>query len=279
MKAVRTVAELQSLLAERRAAGHSIGLVPTMGAFHDGHLALMRAARQANDCVVVSLFVNPTQFGPNEDLARYPRDEERDSELALGADVDLLFIPAVDEMYPPGFDTTVDPGALGTVLEGAIRPGHFQGVATICTRLFSLVHPVRAYFGRKDAQQVAVLKQVVRDLALGLEIIPCPTVRDADGLALSSRNSYLAASDRGAALALPRALEAGLHVHRAGGATDEVIAATRRLLEAESRLTIDYVAVADLDGPTLAAAARVGGTRLIDNLLLPSGEVDAPGSG
>ena len=268
MKVVRTIGELQALLAEQRAAGHSIGLVPTMGAFHDGHLALMRAARQANACVVVSLFVNPTQFGPNEDLERYPRDEERDVELAVGADVNLLFIPPLEEMYPPGFDTTVDPGSLATVLEGAVRPGHFRGVATICTRLFSLVQPERAYFGRKDAQQVAVLKQVVRDLGLGLEIVACPTVRDADGLALSSRNAYLAESERGAALALPRSLEAGLHVHGGGGSADDVIAATRQLLDAESRLTVDYVAVADLDGVSLAAAVRVGGTRLIDNVLL-----------
>ena len=272
MKVIRTMAELRGELDAVRADGRSIGLVPTMGAFHEGHLALMRAARQADDYVVVSLFVNPTQFGPNEDLARYPRDEDRDVELAVGAEVDLLFIPSVEVMYPPGFDTIVDPGALATVLEGAVRPGHFRGVATVCTRLFSLVRPDRAYFGRKDAQQVAVLKQVVRDLGLGLEIVPCPTVRDADGLALSSRNAYLGPSERGAALALPRSLEAGLHVHRAGGSTEEVIAATRKLLEAESRLTVDYVAVADLDGPTLAAAIRVGSTRLIDNVLLEEGE-------
>jgi pantoate--beta-alanine ligase len=268
MKVVRTIAELTETLATVRADGSSIGLVPTMGAFHDGHLALMRAARHANDFVVVSLFVNPTQFGPAEDLDRYPRDEKRDLELATGTEVDLVFIPSVEEMYPPGFDTVVDPGTLATVLEGAARPGHFRGVATICTRLFSLVGPDRAYLGRKDAQQVAVLKQVVRDLGLPLEIVPCPTVRDADGLALSSRNAYLGPSDRGAALALPRSLEAGLHVHHAGGSADEVIAATRSLLEAETRLTLDYVAVADLDGLTLAAAVRVGGTRLIDNVLL-----------
>lgn len=272
MRVVRTIAELQSLLAERRAAGDSIGLVPTMGAFHDGHLALMRAARQANECVVVSLFVNPTQFGPSEDLERYPRDEQHDAQLAVGAEVDLLFVPSVEEMYPAGFDTTVDPGELATVLEGAVRPGHFRGVATVCTRLFSLVRSDRAYFGRKDAQQVAVLKQVVRDLGLGVEIVPCPTVRDADGLALSSRNAYLSESDRGAALALPRALEAGLHVHRAAGSSDEVIAATRQVLETEARLTVDYVAIADLDGETLAAAVRVGGTRLIDNVLLNASE-------
>ena len=276
MKVIRTVGELRDEVARLRGDGRSIGLVPTMGAFHEGHLALMRAAHQAGEAVVVSLFVNPAQFGPNEDLERYPRDEERDSELALGAEVDLLFAPSVEEMYPAGFDTSVDPGALATVLEGAVRPGHFRGVATICTRLFSLVRPEHAYFGRKDAQQVAVLKQVVRDLGLGLEIVACPTVRDPDGLALSSRNAYLSASERGAALALPRALEAGLHVHRTGGMPDEVIAAARQLLDAESRLTVDYVAIADLDGPTLAAAVRIGSTRLIDNVLLS--EETGPGA-
>lgn len=268
MRLIRTVDELQAEVLALRGARRSIGLVPTMGAFHDGHLALMRAARQSSDAVVVSLFVNPTQFGPNEDLARYPRDEERDAELALGAEVDVLFVPRVEQMYPPGFDTTVDPGALASVLEGAVRPGHFRGVATVCTRLFSLVRPDRAYFGRKDAQQVAIVKQVVRDLGLGVEIVACPTVRDADGLALSSRNAYLSASEHGAAVALPRALEAGLHVHRTGGMPDEIIAATRQLLVAESRLTVDYVTIADLDGPTLAAAVRIGSTRLIDNVLL-----------
>ena len=268
MRVVREVAELQDALAELREAGHSIGLVPTMGAFHDGHLALMRAARQAGDAVVVSLFVNPTQFGPNEDLERYPRDVERDAQLALGADVSVLFIPSVEDMYPAGFDTQVDPGRLATVLEGAARPGHFVGVATVCTKLFALVRPQRAYFGRKDAQQVAVVRQVARDLGLGVEIVAVPTVRDEDGLALSSRNVYLTPSDRGAALALPRALEAGLHVHRSGGMPDEIVVATRHMLDAESRLSVDYVALADLDGPTLAAAVRVGSTRLIDNVRL-----------
>jgi pantoate--beta-alanine ligase len=272
MKVVREIAALRAELAAERGAGHSIGLVPTMGAFHEGHLSLMRAARQANDAVVVSLFVNPAQFGPHEDLDRYPRDEDHDIQLAIGAEVDLLFIPSVEEMYPAGFDTTVDPGSLATVLEGAARPGHFRGVATVCTKLFSLVQPDRAYFGRKDAQQVAVLKQVVRDLGMGLEIVACPTVRDQDGLALSSRNAYLGPSERGAAQALPRALEAGLHVHRTGGMPDDVVAAVRKLLEAEPRLKLDYVAIADLDGPTLAAAVRVGSTRLIDNVLLNEDE-------
>ena len=272
MRLARTAAELSEALEDVRRTGGPLGLVPTMGAFHDGHLALMRAARQAGDAVVVSLFVNPAQFGLGEDLDRYPRDEERDAELAIGAEVSVLFIPSVDEMYPPGFDTRVDPGALATVLEGEARPGHFLGVATVCTRLVGLVRPARAYFGRKDAQQVAVIKQVVRDLALGVEVVAVPTVRDADGLALSSRNVFLSESERGAALALPRALEAGLHVHRSGGSGEQVVAAARQLLEAESRLKVDYVALAELEGPTLAAAVRVGGTRLIDNVQLSEAE-------
>ncbi len=272
MKVVHGVGELHEALADLRDGGRPIGLVPTMGAFHEGHLALMRTAHQAGDAVVVSLFVNPAQFGPDEDLERYPRDEARDTELALGAEVSVLFIPSVKEMYPAGFDTQVDPGRLATMLEGAARPGHFLGVATVCTKLFALVRPERAYFGRKDAQQVAVVRQVARDLELGVEIVAVPTVRDEDGLALSSRNAYLAPSERGAALALPRALEAGLHVHRSGGMPDEIVAATRQLLDAESRLGVDYVAIADLDGPTLAAAVRIGSTRLIDNVRLDEDE-------
>jgi pantoate--beta-alanine ligase len=268
VRLARTVAELATALAELRAEDRSIGLVPTMGAFHEGHLALMRSAQQAGDAVVVSLFVNPAQFGPGEDLARYPRDEESDAELALATGVAILFVPRADEMYPPGFDTHVDPGALATVLEGEVRPGHFRGVATVCVRLFGLVRPRSAYFGRKDAQQVAVVKQVVRDLALEVEIVACPTVRDADGLALSSRNTYLTASERGAALALPRALEAGQHVAGSGGRHDEIVAAVRQVLDADERVAVDYVAIADLDGPTLAAAVRIGGTRLIDNVRL-----------
>jgi pantoate--beta-alanine ligase len=265
VRIARTVAEVRALLAAERADARSIGLVPTMGAFHDGHLSLVAAAHAANDVVVVSLFVNPAQFGPTEDLARYPRDEARDAATAEGAGVDLLFVPPVDEIYPPDFDTWIDPGELGGVLEGAFRPGHFRGVATVCTKLFAIVQPTRAYFGRKDAQQVAVIKQVVGDLGLPVEIVACPTVRDPDGLALSSRNAYLSASERATALALPRALQAGLEAHRSG---TDAVAAARALLDGVPGLSVDYVAVADLDGPTLAAAIRVGPTRLIDNLLL-----------
>jgi pantoate--beta-alanine ligase len=265
VKVVRTAAEVSEALARDRERGARIGLVPTMGAFHDGHLSLIRAARDGSDVVVVSLFVNPAQFGRGEDLENYPRDEPRDRQLAEEAGVDLLFAPDAVEIYQEGFDTWVDPGKIATYLEGAARPGHFRGVATVCTKLFSVVAPQVAYFGRKDAQQVAVVKQLVRDLALPVEIVACPTVRDADGLAWSSRNRFLSDEERATALALPRALQAGLRAHRSG--TDAVRAA-REILDGEPSLQVDYVAIADLDGPTLAAAVLVGSTRLIDNVLL-----------
>jgi pantoate--beta-alanine ligase len=255
---VRTVADVREALRKPRRRGERIGLVPTMGAFHAGHLALFEAARGASDLVVVSLFVNPSQFNAANDLARYPRDEAADARVAEEAGVDLLFLPGAAEMYPDGFDTSVDPGTLGEVLEGAARPGHFRGVATVCTKLFAIVDPAAAWFGQKDAQQVAVIRRVVADLDLPLEIRVVPTVRDADGLALSSRNVFLSPAERASALALPRALEAG------GGAEDPV-AAARAILDAEPGLTVEYVAVADFDVPTLVAAVRVGSTRLIDN--------------
>jgi pantoate--beta-alanine ligase len=265
VKVTRTVAELQGALEPEWDRGAQVGLVPTMGALHAGHLSLIATARAANELVVVSLFVNPAQFARGEDLEQYPRDEAQDAAAAQGAGVDVLFAPDADEMYPDGFDTWVDPGKVGTYLEGAARPGHFRGVATICTRLFLLVRPQRAYFGRKDAQQVAVIQQVVRDLQLPVEIVACPTVRDADGLALSSRNVFLSPDERAAALALPRALEEGLLAHRAGA---DAARAARKVLDAGPGLRVDYVAEADLDGPTLAAAVVVGSTRLIDNVRL-----------
>jgi pantoate--beta-alanine ligase len=228
-----------------------------MGAFHDGHLALFRAARADCATVVVSLFVNPAQFGPLEDLARYPRDEERDAALAAEAGADLLFAPPREELYPPGFQTWVEVEELGSRLEGEHRPGHFRGVATICLKLFNIVRPDRAYFGQKDAQQVAVVRRLVRDLDLELEIRTVPTVRDPDGLALSSRNTYLSAEERRRALALPRALQT------------RDPARARELL---SGLDVDYVEVADLDPPVLAAAVRIDGTRLIDNVVLDEEE-------
>ncbi len=257
MKIVRTIAEFlegQSLVKSSQGTVPRIGLVPTMGAFHAGHLALFAAARGENDVVVASLFVNPAQFGANEDLDRYPRDEERDARLAEEAGVDVLFAPSTEEMYPEGFATWVDVGELGTRLEGEFRPDHFRGVATVCLKLFNIVRPDRAYFGQKDAQQAAVVKQLVRDLNLGLEIRVVPTVRDEDGLALSSRNAYLSPDERAAALSLPRAL-----------ATKD-LAQARELL---AGLDVDYLEEANFNGQrVLAAAVRVGTTRLIDNVVL-----------
>lgn len=250
MKLIRTIAEMREAVEPFS----EVGLVPTMGAFHEGHLSLFTAARDEDDLVVASLFVNPAQFGPAEDLARYPRDEERDTKLAEEAGIDILFAPLPEEMYPEGFDTWVDVGELGERLEGQFRPGHFRGVATVCCKLFNIVRPSRAYFGQKDAQQAAVVKQVVADLSLDVEIRVLPTIRDEDGLALSTRNAYLSPEAREAALALPRAL-----------ATKDS-AKARELLKG---LEVDYVEVAELDGQkVLAAAVRIGGTRLIDNTIL-----------
>jgi pantoate--beta-alanine ligase len=262
MDVIRTIVEMrQALAAVRR--GSRIGLVPTMGAFHAGHVALMQAARKSCDVVVTSLFVNPTQFGDAKDLSRYPRDEAGDAKIAAEAGVDYLFVPSVDEMYPPGYATWIEVEGPAHGLEGDFRPGHFRGVATVCAKLFTIVRPDEAFFGQKDAQQVAVVKQVVRDLNLELEIRVLPTIRDADGLALSSRNVRLSSEERQRARAIPRALEAGCAAQRAGG---DVIAAARTAL---GDLEVDYVAVADLDSrSTLAIAARVGGTRLIDNVPL-----------
>jgi pantoate--beta-alanine ligase len=265
VRTVRTIAEVREALAPSR-GGPVAGLVPTMGALHEGHLALLRQAREECDVVVASLFVNPAQFGPGEDLHRYPRDEERDERLAAEAGVDLLFVPTAEEMYPPGFQTWVEVEELSHVLEGQYRPGHFRGVATVCLKLFAIVAPQRAYFGQKDAQQVAVLKRLVADLALPLEIRVHPTVREADGLALSSRNRNLSADERRAALAIPRALEEGADAYRRGA--DPAVAA-RESLAAEPRVKPQYLEVARLDGRlVLAAAARVGDTRLIDNVVL-----------
>jgi pantoate--beta-alanine ligase len=232
-----------------------VGLVPTMGAIHDGHAALFRAARPECDVLVASLFVNPAQFAEAADLDAYPRDFDRDAERAATEGVDVLFAPPAAEMYPPGFATWLDPAGAADGLEGAHRPGHFRGVATVCLKLFNVVRPQLAWFGRKDAQQVAVVKQLVRDLNVPVEIRVVDTVRDPDGLALSSRNRRLSAEERAQALAIPRAL-----------ATHD--AEQARAVLAAAGLEPDYVAVADLDGPTLAIAARVGPTRLIDNVIL-----------
>ena len=249
MRVFRTIAELET--------APGTGLVPTLGALHDGHVALLEAARQGNRRVVMSLFVNPAQFNEQADLDAYPRDEARDLEIAEAAGVDIVFAPTAEELYPRGFSTWVDPGETGA--EGAARPGHFRGVATVCLKLFTLVRPERAYFGQKDAQQVAVIRRLVRDLNVPVEVRVVPTVRDPDGLALSSRNERLSADERELALGLPRALAS------AAGEPDPVAAARASL----NGLEPEYVEVLDLgDAKVLAAAVRVGSIRLIDNVLL-----------
>jgi len=282
VKLVRSKGELRAILAAERAAGRSIGLVPTMGYLHEGHVSLLRAARAECDTAVMSLFVNPTQFGPGEDLERYPRDERRDAELAAAAGVDLIYAPPVGEVYPQGFETTVEVGGLTEVLCGdpARRgPEHFRGVATVVAKLLNSVQPDVAYFGRKDAQQVAVIRRMVRDLDIPVRIEALPIVREPDGLAMSSRNAYLSAADRERATALSRALR---EVERVAG--EATIAASleagRRVL-AESGIEPEYLEARDPDslqpvtdlseGPALVAlAAQIGDARLIDNTELPA---------
>ena len=277
MQVARTVAEFRALRAPQPAP---VGLVPTMGYLHEGHRSLIRAARASNATVVLTLFVNPTQFGPNEDFTRYPRDEARDLAICAAAGVDIVLAPAVEEIYPAGATTTVSVGPLSTVLEGAARPGHFDGVATVVTKLFAVTQPARAYFGQKDAQQLLVIRRLTEDLRLPVEIIGCPTVREADGLALSSRNVYLAPEERAQALALSRGLRAAAAAW-ADGVRDAATLreGVRREIEAQSLARIDYVSLADtatlaeLDGPVperalLSLAVRFGATRLIDNVVL-----------
>ncbi len=281
MRTVRTVSELRAALAGERRAGRTIGLVPTMGSFHEGHLSLIRRARADCDVVVVSLFVNPAQFSPSEDFAAYPRDEASDTVRARAEGVDLLFAPALDEVYPRGFDATVSVGGLTETLEG--DPGqrgrsHFAGVTTVVAKLFNMVGPDVAYFGQKDAQQALVIRKLVHDLDIPVRIEVCPTVRDPDGLALSSRNAYLSVNERERALALSRALRAA-QARVEGGDRDAaaVLAAARTELDRsgvlpeylELRSLRDLSPVERVNGSTLlAVAARVGRTRLIDNTIL-----------
>lgn len=282
VKVLRSVRELRAALRSERAAGRGVGLVPTMGFFHDGHLSLMRRARAECDVVVVSLFVNPTQFAPSEDLASYPRDEARDLRLTGEQGIDYVFAPPVEEVYPAGFDTVVRvEGGLTTVLCGSPKhrgPEHFAGVTTVVTKLFNLVGPDVAYFGQKDAQQSLVIKKLVRDLDIPVRIEICPTVREPDGLAMSSRNAYLGAEDRFRALALSRGLRAAGQTVAAGTVDAEaVLAVAGHVLAAaeiepeylELRSVPDLAPVERVDAESLlAVAARVGRTRLIDNVVL-----------
>jgi pantoate--beta-alanine ligase len=274
-----TVEAVRLAVAAARRRGQSIGLVPTMGALHAGHMSLVQAARAETGFVVVSIFVNPTQFGPSEDLTRYPRPLDQDLEYCGREGVDLVFAPEAATVYPPGFCTYVEIHGLQDVLEGASRPGHFRGVATVVLKLFNVVQPDVAYFGQKDAQQTRIIRQMVRDLDVPVRLHICPTVREPDGLALSSRNQYLGPNERRRAAGLAQALAEGQAlVHRGERQADAVQRAMRGRIESVPGAVIDYVAVVDahtlrsvdqLQGDVLlAVAVRFGSTRLIDNILL-----------
>ena len=278
MKIVATIDSTRAATRAPRRQGQRVGLVPTMGALHEGHLSLVRAAKAQSDYVVVSLFVNPLQFGPNEDLAKYPRTWDRDRDLLEQAGVDLLFAPTNAEMYPDRATTFVNVEGLSERLDGQSRPGHFRGVTTVVSKLFHIVEPDRAFFGQKDAAQVAIMRRMVRDLNLPVEIVVCPIVREPDGLAMSSRNAYLSPEDRERAMALSRALRAAEERVRAADGLPAAIEAARAELEAagvepeylEARDPDDLTLVEALDDRPvlLAVAARIGGARLIDNVLI-----------
>jgi pantoate--beta-alanine ligase len=279
MEIVKSIEAVRSALQEQRTAGKSIGFVPTMGFLHEGHLSLMRRARQENDLVVVSIFVNPTQFGPNEDLAAYPRDAQRDTELMRSEKVDIAFFPEIKNIYPDGFTTYVEvQGPITQGLCGKSRPTHFRGVTTVVAKLFHIVAPDRAYFGQKDAQQAAVIKQMVRDLNFDLQVVVCPIQREADGLAMSSRNTYLTLEQREEAVILYRALnEAARQIHEGGQrSASAVVRSIKKSIGTVPDAVIDYVEVVDADRLTpletlegdilIALAVKFGKTRLIDNL-------------
>jgi pantoate--beta-alanine ligase len=279
MRQARTVEELRGAVRRWRQGGERIGFVPTMGALHEGHLSLVKLARHHAERVVASVFVNPTQFGPNEDFGRYPRQPERDAAMLAEAGCDLLFLPEVETMYPTGNTVYVDLGAPSEGLEGHFRPGHFRGVATVVTALFNLVQPDVAVFGEKDAQQLAVVRKLVRDLRFAIEVVPGPTVREEDGLAMSSRNAFLSPEERTAAAVLHRALRAAEAAIAAGERRgDEVRRILSGILNSEPLARVEYAEVVDAESfqpletlrgrLVLPLAVRVGGTRLIDNLQL-----------
>jgi pantoate--beta-alanine ligase len=283
METMRTISWMKEKATEARAEQRVTGLVPTMGALHAGHLALVECAKKECSTVYASIFLNPAQFAPNEDLSKYPRPLEADIEKLTKAGVHGLFLPSAQEMYPPGFSTTVHVEGISERLEGKARPGHFRGVATVVLKLFEIVQPNYAYFGRKDAQQVRIIEKMVRDLDLNVELVICPTVRESDGLALSSRNVYLSPEERRAARVLYRALQAA-QMELSGGVRDvlELQRVMRQVLESEPRARVDYAEIVDADtfepivrvGPQCYAllAARVGSTRLIDNMLIQAGD-------
>ena len=281
MQIVKSVAEMQSLCHQLHARGALLGFVPTMGALHEGHLSLLRRARAECEVIVASIFVNPLQFAPEEDLARYPRTFEEDCKALEAESVDVLFAPEVGEMYPNGSKTTVTVSEIGDRLDGASRPGHFTGVATVVAKLFHVVRPRRAYFGQKDAAQLAVLRRMVRDLNFDVELIGCAIVRDTDGLALSSRNKYLDARERERALVLHRALQRMEQMIAEGERqSTSLVRGGMEVLSAATEIRLDYLAIVDANtllpvtsvevGTLIAVAAYVGSTRLIDNFLVAS---------
>jgi len=286
MRLISSLDEVRRFSRQVREHGRPLGLVPTMGALHDGHLSLVRKARDECASVVVSIFVNPTQFGPQEDLGRYPRDLERDLGLLAPFKIDAVFVPDAGAMYPSGFDTFVDPGARAQPLEGSLRPGHFRGVATVVLKLLNLVGPTAAYFGQKDFQQAMVIRRLIEDFNLNVRLVLCPIVREPDGLAMSSRNAYLSAEERVAAAGLSRALRCADSAFCHGETRAEALVnEMKRVVAGEPRLQLDYAAVVEaqtLSPPTTVTAgavaliaARVGSTRLIDNLILaPPGTSD-----
>jgi pantoate--beta-alanine ligase len=276
MKIVETAAELSRLRGKMTGP---VGFVPTMGYLHEGHLVLVRQARAENALVAVSIFVNPTQFGPKEDFKQYPRDPERDLALLEGEGTDVVFMPPVEEIYPPGFDSWVEVGRLARRLEGASRPGHFRGVATVVARLFELVRPDRAYFGQKDAQQLIVIRQMVADLDMNLEVVAVPTVREADGLAMSSRNTYLNPEERKQAAVLYQALTLAQRLYGEGERDAETIRRQMTvLIQQQPSADIDYISIADAETleeldvvkplALVSMAVKIGKTRLIDNIVL-----------
>lgn len=282
MLIARDIAATRRAIAEARRAGRRIGFVPTMGYLHAGHLSLVDAARRDKTWVVASIFVNPTQFGPNEDFERYPRDSAGDLRQCEDAGVDLVFMPSVEDMYPPGSTTTVHVAQLTDTLCGPCRPGHFDGVATVVAKLFNIVQPDAAYFGQKDAQQLAVIRQMTRDLNLPMEIVGCPTVREADGLAMSSRNALLSADERRRAVVLYRALCTARDTLAGGECGAQVIIAQmRQIIDTAQPTRIDYISIVSpetmqlvehIEQPVLVAlAVHIGHTRLIDNMLLDPG--------
>jgi pantoate--beta-alanine ligase len=275
---ITTLFEMKQFTAEVRSRAKSLALVPTMGALHEGHLSLVRQAKAQCDVIVVSIFVNPTQFGPTEDFARYPRDLENDFELLESLTVHAVLAPSITEIYPAGFSTFVDPGPIGTVFEGAVRPGHFRGVATVVLKLLNIVRPDMAFFGQKDFQQAVVIRRLIQDLNLPVRMVVCPIVREADGLAKSSRNVYLSAEDRKAASLPSLSLKRAEEMAQAGeGETQKLLEEIRKTVNAEPRLQLDYAAIVDpasfepvpqvLPGSVALLAARLGTVRLIDNLI------------